>query len=120
MDNDGDGLVDEDPWGDSNGDGILDDDGDCLSLAAEYQDSNGDGNPCGPGDLGVDEDFSEQQLTDLVNTREIYLVPIAAPIEAKIRPRRPENWSLCPITIASCNLGFKEFFFSKHQSQTGS
>ena len=27
-------------------------------------------------DLGVDEDFSEQQLTDLVNTREIYLVPM--------------------------------------------
>ena len=76
IDNDGDGLVDEDPWGDSNGDGILDDDGDCLSLAAEHQDSNGDGNPCGPGDLGVDEDFSEQQLTDLVNTREIYLVPM--------------------------------------------
>ena len=24
----------------------------------------------------VDEDFSEQQLTDLVNTREIYLVPM--------------------------------------------
>ena len=76
VDNDGDGLIDEDPWGDSNGDGVLDDDGDCLSLAAEYQDSNGDGNPCGPGDLGVDEDFSEQQLTDLVNTREIYLVPM--------------------------------------------
>ena len=68
IDNDGDGLVDEDPWGDANNDGILDDDGDCLSLASEYQDSNGDGNPCGPGDLGVDEDFSEQQLTDLVNT----------------------------------------------------
>ena len=23
VDNDGDGLIDEDPWGDSNGDGIL-------------------------------------------------------------------------------------------------
>ncbi|MFL2978936.1 MAG: hypothetical protein ACJZ59_07800 [Candidatus Thalassarchaeaceae archaeon] len=30
VDNDGDGLVDEDPWGDADGDGILDDDGDCL------------------------------------------------------------------------------------------
>ena len=30
IDNDGDGLVDEDPWGDANNDGILDDDGDCL------------------------------------------------------------------------------------------
>jgi hypothetical protein len=33
YDNDGDGLVDEDPWGDANNDGILDDDGDCLALA---------------------------------------------------------------------------------------
>ena len=32
IDNDGDGRVDEDPWGDANNDGILDDDGDCLSL----------------------------------------------------------------------------------------
>ena len=76
IDNDGDGLVDEDTWGDSNGDGQLDDDGDCLSLASNFQDSNGDGIPCGPGDLGVDEDFAEQQITDLVNTREIYLVPM--------------------------------------------
>jgi len=76
IDNDGDGLVDEDTWGDSNGDGQLDDDGDCLSLDASFQDSNGDGVACGPGDLGVDEDFSEQQITDLVNTREIYLIPM--------------------------------------------
>lgn len=76
IDNDGDGLVDEDTWGDSDGDGELDDDGDCLSLSSNLQDSNGDGIPCGPGDLGVDEDFPEQQITDLVNTREIYLVPM--------------------------------------------
>jgi len=76
IDNDGDGEVDEDTWGDSDGDGQLDDDGDCLSLAANFQDSNGDGQPCGPGDLGVDEDFSEQDITDLVNTREIYLIPM--------------------------------------------
>ncbi|MED6297180.1 MAG: M14 family zinc carboxypeptidase, partial [Candidatus Thermoplasmatota archaeon] len=76
IDNDGDGSIDEDTWGDSDGDGQLDDDGDCLSLASNFQDSNGDGIPCGPGDLGVDEDFSEQQITDLVNTREIYLVPM--------------------------------------------
>ena len=75
IDNDGDGLVDEDPWGDSNGDGVLDDDGDCLSLAAEYQDPTAM-ESLYPGDLGVDEDFSEQQLTDLVNSREIYLVPM--------------------------------------------
>ncbi len=76
VDNDGDGLVDEDHWGDSDGDGILDDDGDCLSLNASAQDSNGDGVNCGPGDHGVDEDFSEQWITDLVNTREIYLIPM--------------------------------------------
>ncbi len=76
IDNDGDGLVDEDGWGDSNGDGILDDDGDCLSLSPSFQDSNGDGLSCGPGDLGVDEDFSEQKITDLINTREIYLIPM--------------------------------------------
>ncbi|MDG1525812.1 MAG: M14 family zinc carboxypeptidase [Candidatus Thalassarchaeaceae archaeon] len=70
IDNDGDGLYDEDGW-----DGI-DNDGDCLSLIASIQDSNGDGIACGPGDLGVDEDFSEQLITDLVNTREIYLIPM--------------------------------------------
>ncbi len=70
VDNDGDGLIDEDGW-----DGI-DNDGDCLSLNASFQDSNNDGNPCGPGDLGVDEDFSEQFITDMVNTREIYLIPM--------------------------------------------
>tara|TARA_B100001093_G_scaffold434270_1_gene431671 strand:- start:2290 stop:4476 length:2187 start_codon:yes stop_codon:yes gene_type:complete len=76
YDNDGDGLIDEDPWGDEDGDGILDDDGDCLALDASFQDSNGDGTPCGPGDLGVDEDYSEQFITDLVNSREIYLIPM--------------------------------------------
>ena len=70
IDNDGDGLIDEDPW---NG---LDDDGDCGLLNESNQDSNGDGTPCGPGDLGVDEDFSEQFITDMVNTREIYLIPM--------------------------------------------
>ena len=70
IDNDGDGLIDEDGW-----DGI-DNDGDCLRLNASFQDSNNDGNPCGPGDLGVDEDFSEQFITDMVNTREIYLIPM--------------------------------------------
>ena len=70
IDNDGDGLIDEDSW---NG---IDDDGDCWMLNESYQDSNGDGTPCGPGDLGVDEDFSEQRLTDMVNTREIYLIPM--------------------------------------------
>ncbi len=75
-DNDGDGLIDEDPWGDADGDGILDDDGDCLRLNASNQDYNGDGIPCGPGDLGVDEDFSEQWITDLVDSREIYIIPM--------------------------------------------
>ena len=70
IDNDGDGLIDEDGW-----DGV-DNDGDCLSLNASAQDSNGDGIACGPGDLGVDEDFSEQFITDMVNTREIYLIPM--------------------------------------------
>jgi hypothetical protein len=76
IDNDGDGQYDEDPWGDSDGDGVLDDDGDCLSLNGSEQDSNGDGIACGAGDHGVDEDFSEQFLTDMVNTREIYLIPM--------------------------------------------
>jgi hypothetical protein len=70
VDNDGDGLVDEDGW-----DGI-DNDGDCLSLNSSNQDSNGDGVACGPGDLGVDEDFSEQFITDMINTREIYIIPM--------------------------------------------
>ena len=70
IDNDGDGLVDEDGW-----DGI-DNDGDCLRLNESYQDSNEDGINCGPGDLGVDEDFSEQFITDMINTREIYLIPM--------------------------------------------
>ena len=76
TDNDGDGLTDEDPWGDADGDGQVDDDGDCLALAPKYQDSNGDGKPCNPGDIGVDEDFSEVELTNLVNNREIYLIPM--------------------------------------------
>ena len=70
IDNDGDGLIDEDGW-----DGV-DNDGDCLSLNSSAQDYNGDGINCGPGDLGVDEDFSEQFITDMVNTREIYLIPM--------------------------------------------
>ena len=99
YDNDGDGLVDEDPWGDANNDGILDDDGDCLSLAEEFQDSNKDGNPCGPGDLGVDEDYSEQLITDLVNTREIYLIPMLN-VDGNIYDREvfcpAPAWESCP------------------------
>ena len=99
YDNDGDGLVDEDPWGDANNDGILDDDGDCLSLDSEFQDSNGDGNPCGPGDLGVDEDYSEQFITDLINTREIYLVPMLN-VDGNIYDREvfcpAPAWESCP------------------------
>lgn len=76
VDNDGDGLIDEDPWGDADGDGQVDDDGDCLALDPKWQDSNGDGKPCNPGDFGVDEDFSEVELTNMVNNREIYLIPM--------------------------------------------
>jgi len=76
TDNDGDGLFDEDPWGDADGDGEVDDDGDCLALDPSLQDSNGDGKACNPGDLGVDEDFSEVELTNLINSREIYLIPM--------------------------------------------
>ena len=99
YDNDGDGLIDEDPWGDDNNDGILDDDGDCLALASEYQDSNGDGTPCGPGDLGVDEDYSEQFITDLINTREIYLIPMLN-VDGNIYDREvfcpAPAWESCP------------------------
>ena len=99
YDNDGDGLIDEDSWGDTNGDGILDDDGDCLALAAEHQDSNGDGVNCGPGDHGVDEDYSEQFITDLVNAREIYLIPMLN-VDGNIYDREvfcpAPAWESCP------------------------
>ena len=42
---------------------------------------------CGPGDLGVDEDYSEQFITDLVNMREIYLIPMLNVDGANLRPR---------------------------------
>ena len=93
VDNDGDGKFDEDGW-----DGI-DNDGDCLALNSSLQDSNGDGNPCGPGDLGVDEDFSEAWLTDLVNTREIYLIPMLN-VDGNIYDREifcpAPAWESCP------------------------
>ena len=99
YDNDGDGLVDEDPWGDENNDGILDDDGDCLSLKSSEQDSNGDGIACGPGDHGVDEDYSEQFITDLVNSREIYLIPMLN-VDGNIYDREvfcpAPAWESCP------------------------
>ena len=99
YDNDGDGKVDEDPWGDADGDGIIDDDGDCLSLVNESRDSNGDGTDCGPGDLGVDEDFSEQWITDLVNSREIYVVPMLN-VDGNIYDREvfcpAPAWESCP------------------------
>ena len=83
IDDNNDGVIDdpfegfdEDPWGDADGDGEVDDDGDCLALEPKYQDSNGDGKPCNPGDFGVDEDFSEVELTNLINSREIYLIPL--------------------------------------------
>lgn len=99
YDNDGDGLVDEDPWGDANNDGILDDDGDCLALSSEHQDSNGDGTACGPGDHGVDEDYSEQFITDLVNSREIYLIPMLN-VDGNIYDREvfcpAPAWESCP------------------------
>ena len=44
-------------------------------MATEFQDSNGDGTLWTWG-FGVDEDYSEQFITDLVNTREIYLIPL--------------------------------------------
>ena len=99
YDNDGDGLGDEDPWGDANNDGILDDDGDCLALRSDLQDSNGDGTACGPGDHGVDEDYSEQFITDLVNTREIYLIPMLN-VDGNIYDREvfcpAPAWESCP------------------------
>ena len=99
TDNDGDGQIDEDPWGDADGDGIVDDDGDCLSLNESLQDSNGDGKPCNPGDLGVDEDFSEVELTNLINSREIYLVPLLN-TDGFIYDMEifcpPPSWETCP------------------------
>ena len=99
YDNDGDGRVDEDGWGDTNGDGVLDDDGDCLALEASYQDSNGDGTPCGPGDLGVDEDYSEQWIVDLLESRELYIVPMLN-VDGNIYDREvfcpAPAWESCP------------------------
>lgn len=99
YDNDGDGQVDEDPWGDADGDGVLDDDGDCLALDASFQDSNGDGTPCGAGDLGVDEDYSEQWITDLVNGRELYIIPMLN-VDGNIYDREvfcpAPAWESCP------------------------
>ncbi|CAI8206812.1 MAG: Carboxypeptidase T [Methanobacteriota archaeon] len=107
VDNDGDGLIDEDPYGDADGDGIIDDDGDCLSLNASFQDSNGDGTPCGPGDHGVDEDISEQWITDLVNTREIYLVPMLN-VDGNRYDREvycgEQAWETCPTSGWRKNL----------------
>ena len=99
VDNDGDGLIDEDPWGDADGDGQVDDDGDCLSLDPAWQDSNGDGKPCNPGDFGVDEDFSEVELTNLVDNREIYLIPMLN-VDGNIYDREvfcpAPAWESCP------------------------
>ncbi|HIF46135.1 MAG TPA: hypothetical protein EYQ73_05000 [Candidatus Poseidoniales archaeon] len=107
TDNDGDGLFDEDPWGDADGDGILDDDGDCLALAPEFQDSNGDGKPCSAGDLGVDEDFSEVELTNLINQREIYLIPMLN-VDGNIYDREEycaaPAWESCPTSGWRKNL----------------
>ena len=44
-------------------------------LNSSFQDGNGDGNPCGL-ETWDDEDFSEQFITDMVNTREMYLIPM--------------------------------------------
>jgi hypothetical protein len=99
TDNDGDGLFDEDPWGDADGDGEVDDDGDCLALDPSLQDSNGDGKACNPGDLGVDEDFSEVELTNLINSREIYLIPMLN-VDGNIYDREEycpaPAWESCP------------------------
>ena len=99
TDNDGDGLFDEDPWGDADGDGIVDDDGDCLALAVDLQDSNGDGKNCNPGDLGVDEDFSEVEITNLINQREFYLIPMLN-VDGNIYDREEfcpaPAWESCP------------------------
>ena len=99
VDNDGDGLLDEDPWGDADGDGQVDDDGDCLALEPQYQDSNGDGKPCNPGDFGVDEDFSEVELTNLIDNREIYLIPMLN-VDGNIYDREifcpAPAWESCP------------------------
>lgn len=73
IDDDGDGLIDEDL-----GDGFfgIDNDGDCLALSTSQQDSNGDGRKCGgpvydldgnedaPADTNVDEDGSSDNNND--------------------------------------------------------
>lgn len=76
-DNDGDGLIDEDPTNaqDDDGDGILDEDegdplegidndGDCWALPASQRDSNGDGRDCHVDDTNVDEDGTQDNNND--------------------------------------------------------
>ena len=76
-------------------------------LNSSFQDSNGDGNPCGPGDLGVDEDFSEQFITDMVNTREMYLIPMLN-VDGNRYDREvfcgPTAWENCPTSGWRKNL----------------
>ena len=84
--------------GDSNGDGQLDDDGDCLALSANIKILT-ETVLTVEGDHGVDEDYSEQFITELVNSREIYLIPMLN-VDGNIYDREvfcPEPaWESCP------------------------
>jgi len=77
IDNDGDGLVDEDPIDgfDNDGDGE-DDDGDNATMARmDGRDNDEDGKI----DEGIDEDGIEGLATYLVNHREIWVIPLLNP-----------------------------------------
>ena len=97
KDNDGDGLIDEDPsswahWENSAyanqtiSGPMADDDGDCLALDSFMQDSNGDGEPCNVvyrynsqgqvissnPDINVDEDINEGEFLGIMKQTSIY------------------------------------------------
>lgn len=77
IDNDGDGLIDEDPIDgiDNDGDGE-DNDGDPNTPARmDGEDNDGDGLI----DEGIDEDGIEGMATYLVNHREIWIIPLLNP-----------------------------------------
>ena len=77
IDNDGDGLVDEDPIDgvDNDGDGEDNDGNPDTPARMDGKDNDGDGLI----DEGIDEDGTEGLATYLVNHREIWIVPLLNP-----------------------------------------
>jgi len=77
IDNDGDGLVDEDPIDGFDNDGDGEDNDDDISTRARMDGNDNDGD--GLIDEGIDEDCVEGLATYLVNNREIWIIPLLNP-----------------------------------------